>query len=129
MKLFDGVSGGELSIVRGSSTYCGDYVAVEIVDGKGECAGDRFESDKLRAMAEELNAAADWQDGTEKARLMKIEPCPHCKRVKVGVQAPHVDEGGRFIYYAECGNRRCRATGPKRMTERGAITAWNRAKR
>ena len=55
--------------------------------------------------------------------------CPWCEKKRVGVQALYMHHEHKFVQYVECGNQRCRATGPKRKTERGAITAGNRAKR
>jgi Lar family restriction alleviation protein len=52
-----------------------------------------------------------------------IKPCPFCGEKKV------MSHGGVYWWFISCEAKRCGADGPPRRTEKGAINAWNRAKR
>jgi len=56
---------------------------------------------------------------TPRKPLPPIDPCPFCGRA--GEVLPY----GMFV---NCVGSRCKATGPKRDTLRGAINAWNARK-
>ncbi len=55
------------------------------------------------------------------------KPLPEIEACKCRCTAWTTYSGQYF--YVECGDQECRAIGPERKTERGAILAWNRAQR
>lgn len=67
---------------------------------------------------------------TQRKPLPEIEPCPFCggriKKVDIvrtwGLSSRAVELIKHFNVYC----RHCRATGPTRLTERGAIKGWNK---
>lgn len=56
---------------------------------------------------------------TKRKPLPEINKCYWCKRK---VLSENIYDGD---YWTECENKDCRAEGPTRKTERGAINAWN----
>jgi Lar family restriction alleviation protein len=59
--------------------------------------------------------------------MTKLKPCPFCGRPKT----PAVDlEDERFpgVWFVRCIHMACACRGPWRLSEKGAIAAWNRRK-
>ena len=56
--------------------------------------------------------------------MEELKPCPFCgRKSKHNVFRIDYREPGEAVF---CSNFRCRAVGPERQTEKGAIKAWNR---
>lgn len=56
----------------------------------------------------------------------ELKPCPFCGGAPCAEREPYMGASVSRLFYVTCPRGRCRAYGPGRKTERGAIAAWNR---